>query len=71
MIPKLLRLLGVEDVRPQAVILRATHTEAESRFDRARRQAENVISLADWETERSRQKMISYEEMFDDLRRNR
>ncbi len=69
MIGRLLRVLGVEDERPETVTLRFPPTEAEQRYECVRREAEQVITRADRETALSTGRLLSWEDLYDPGRR--
>ena len=68
MIGWLLRTLGVHDDRPEAVVVRFPATEAELRYECARQATEHTIERAESETDLSRQRLVSWEDLFDDPR---
>lgn len=70
MIGWLLRTLGVEEDRPQAVVARFPPAEAERRYECVRQQAEQAIARADARTALNRQRMVSWEDLYDPGRRS-
>lgn len=71
MIRWLLRTLGVEDARPQPVVVHFPETQAEARFESVRQEAESIIRRVDQETEAGRARLLSWEEFYNDPRRTR
>lgn len=69
MISWLLRTLGAHDERPEPAAVRFPPTDAELHYECVRREAEQTIARADIETDLSRQRLISWEDLFDPGRR--
>jgi hypothetical protein len=70
MIAWVLRALGARDERPEVEASRFPVTDAEMHYECVRQEAEHIIQRADIETNRSRRRLISWEDLYDPRRRS-